>query len=222
MNTMYAVPVTKPEDMLKSRAWAERFFSTAADLPISFVLDGKAMSGIPEEWQPVSNRRRIDANISETIFEGNHPGTGLNVRVECTEYLDYPVVEWVAWFTNKGREPTPVISDILAMDATFRGSSPVLYHCNGDYYSAEGYTPQETHLHSGDAVGFAPAGGRPCDGAFPYYRVMLRTGDCLWRLAGPHNGRPGSMGLPTVYMFRRVRKRQTCGLCRVKASALRE
>ncbi len=174
MNTMYAVPVTKSEDMLKSRAWAERFFSAAADLPISFVLDGKAMGGIPEEWQPVSNRRRIDANISETVFEGNHPTTGLNVRVECTEYMDYPVVEWVAWFTNKGREPTPVISDILAMDATFRGSSPVLYHCNGDYYSAEGYTPQETHVHSGDAVGFAPTGGRPCDGAFPYYRIMFK------------------------------------------------
>jgi alpha-galactosidase len=49
----------------------------------------------------------------------------------------------------------------------------VLYHCNGDYYSEDGYTPQETPLHTGDAVKFAPTGGRPCDGAFPYFRVQF-------------------------------------------------
>ena len=173
MNATHVIPVTKPEDMSKSRAWAERFFSNAAGLPISFVFDGKAMGGIPEVWQPVSSRRRIDANISETVFEGTDPRTGLSVRVECTEYRDYPVVEWVAWFTNRGHDPTPVIRDILAMDGTFRGSSPVLYHCNGDFYSADGYTPQETPLRAGDVIGFAPHGGRPCDGAFPYYRVMF-------------------------------------------------
>ena len=75
------MPITKPEDMLKSRAWAGRFFSGGADLPISFVLDGKAMRGIPEEWGPISSRRRIDANISETVFEGNDARTGLNIRV---------------------------------------------------------------------------------------------------------------------------------------------
>ena len=173
METTHAMPITRPEDMSKSRTWVGRFFSGAADLPISFVLDGKAVGGIPEEWQPVSTRRRIDANICETIYEGNDPGTGLNVRVECTEYRDYPVVEWVAWFTNKGREPTPVISDILAMDGAFKGPSPVVYHCNGDFCSEKGYTPEETPLHAGEKLEVAPNGGRPCDGAFPYYRVTF-------------------------------------------------
>ena len=173
MNTAHAMPVTKPEDMLKSRAWSERFFSGAADLPISFVLGGKAIGGIPEDWQPVVKRRPIDANISETVFEGNDAGTGLHVRVECTEYRDYPVVEWVAWFTNKGHEATPVIRDILAMDGTFRGSSPVLCHYKGNLYSEEAYSPHETPLHAGDVAAFAPDGGRSSTGAFPYYRVMF-------------------------------------------------
>ena len=158
---------------MKSRVWAGRFISGPVGLPVSFVFDGRAIGGIPEDWQPVSNRRRIDANIIETVFEGNDARSGLNVRVECTEYQDYPVVEWVAWLTNKGYESTPVIRDVLAMDGAFRGSSPVLYHCNGDFCSEEGYTPHETPLRAGDAVGFAPNGGRPCDGAFPYYRVMF-------------------------------------------------
>ena len=86
MDTMHATPVTRPEDMSKSRTWMGGLFSGAAGLPISFVLDGESVRGIPDEWRPVSTRRRVDANVRETIFEGSDPGTGLNVRVECTQY----------------------------------------------------------------------------------------------------------------------------------------
>jgi len=171
--------------MVKSRAWAGRFLSGAADLPISFVLDDKAIGGIPEEWQPTSHGRRIDARICETVFEGNDARTGLNIRVECTEYADYPVVEWVAWFTNKGHETTPVIRDILAMDGTVKGRSPVLYHCNGDFCSEKGYCPEETPLQAGDTLRFAPNGGRPCDGAFPYYRIMFEGGGLSMAIGWP-------------------------------------
>lgn len=160
--------------MSKSRALAAQFISCAADLPVSFVLDGKAVHGIPKGWQPTSRKHRVDANIFETVFEGNDAKTGLNLRVECTEYRDYPVIEWVAWFTNKGLKPTPIISDIRAMDGTFKGVSPILYHCNGDFCNEDGYKPVETPLRSGDALNFAPNGGRSCNGAFPYYRVMFK------------------------------------------------
>ena len=162
--------------MERSRKWTSRFLAGPATLPVSFLLDGKAVTGIPADWAPESKRRRIDANIIETIFEGRDAKTGLTLRVECAEYLDYPVVEWVAWFTNTGNQPTPIISDILALDGRFEGSSPVLQHCNGDFYSEQGYTPRETPLDKDAALRFAPSGGRPCDQAFPYYRVAFK--DC--------------------------------------------
>lgn len=170
------MPTTTPADMVRSRTWVGRFFASAADLPIAFMLGGEAIHGIPTTWQPVARRRIIDANIVETVYEGTAPNTGLKVRVECTEYQDYPVIEWVAWFTNEGHEPTPVISDLLALDGMFSGSSPALVHCNGDFYSAEGYTPQQTALQPGNTLHFAPNGGRPCDGAFPYYRLVFADG----------------------------------------------
>jgi len=83
MNTPHGIPATKPEDMLRSREWTGRFFSSPSDLPLSFVLGERAIAGIPEDWQPVSHRRRIDANIFETVFEGHDAGTGLNVQVAC-------------------------------------------------------------------------------------------------------------------------------------------
>lgn len=115
---------TQPADMAKIREWTGRFLSGPTEIPISFKLDGKAVTGIPDAWQPVSRKRRIDANIVETVFEGRKGRTGLGIRVECVEYLDYPVVEWTAWFTNTGSKPTPVLSDILALDGVFQGASP--------------------------------------------------------------------------------------------------
>ena len=195
MKGTHAIAVTSPEDMLKSRGWTGRFLSGPAALPISFVLDERAITGIPEDWQPTSRRRRIDANILETVFEGSDARTGLNVRVECAEYLDYPVVEWVAWFTNQGQEATPVIRDILAMDGAFMGASPVLHHCNGDSCSEEGYTPCETPLNAGDALEFAPNGGRPCDGAFPYYRVTFEGGGLSMAIGWPGQWAASFQGL---------------------------
>ena len=167
-------PGTEPKDMEKSRTWTGHFLSGAAGLPISFLFDGKVVTGIPADWSPISQRRRIDANIVETIFDGRHSRTGLSIRVECVKYFDYPVVEWVAWFRNTGSRPTPILSDILVLDARFDGCRPVLQHCNGDFYNKQGYTLGETLLDQGVSSHFAPSGGRPCDQAFPYYRIAFK------------------------------------------------
>lgn len=119
---------TMPEDMEKSRSWIESFLTRPESLPCSFIYNGKKVQGITTEWNPTSKRRFIDANLIETIFEGNDPANGLSIRLECLEYKDYPVVEWIVWFTNKGNKPTPLIQDILAIDGKFEGSSPVLHH----------------------------------------------------------------------------------------------
>ncbi len=176
MDHLPVPPEVSPDDMRKARAWVGYFLAAPANLPISFQYDGQPVKGIPANWNPVKKRRRMDANLIETVFEGNHPATGLTLRVECLEYLDYPVVEWVAWFTNQGSQPTPILADVLAIDSDFAGASPVLYHCNGDFYNEVGYTPEETPLAAGEMLAYAPNGGRSCDGAFPYYRLIFE--DC--------------------------------------------
>ena len=176
MHSQYPVTATSREDLRKARAWFEDFLSAPEHLPISFDYDGKEVRGIPATWNPTRRVRRIDANIIETIFEGRDGATGLALRVEALEYQDYPVVEWTAWLTNTGEAPTPIISDIQGIDATFAGAAPVLWHCNGDFNSEEGYAPEEAPLHEGAAIAIAPRGGRPCDGAFPYFRIRFKEG----------------------------------------------
>lgn len=162
--------------MAEHRRQTGTFTSAAQGLPISFVYGGRRVAGIPAEWNPTAVRRRIDANIVETVFEGRDGQTGLGIRVECQTYADHPATEWTAWLTNHGPEPTPIIADLRAMDVALGGSDPVLQHCNGDFYSEDGYTPTETPLADGAAMAFAPREGRPCDGAFPYFRLLFGGG----------------------------------------------
>src|SRR5688572_17472108 len=113
MKTRNAKALVTADDLALRRAWAEQFLSDAAHLPISFVLDGKQIYGLPAAWQPTAMTRRLDANLSETVLAGRDPQSGLEVRVECTFYQNYPVVEWVAWLNNPTAQATPLISDIL-------------------------------------------------------------------------------------------------------------
>ena len=174
-----------PQDMAAARALSQRLMARAAALPISFTYGGQPVAGIPEAWQPTSARRRIDANIVETVFEGLDRRTGLGVRVVCLEYADFPVVEWTAWLTNHGVAPTPVIEDLLGMDAALEGTSPVLHHSNGDFYSEDGYAQRETPLADGQAMTVAPRDGRPCDGAFPYFRLQFADGGATVAIGWP-------------------------------------
>lgn len=164
--------MTTRKDMRQCSDWCAGLHS-AETVPVTFKFNDRTISGIPAAWRPVVTRRRIDALICETVFEGRDPETGLTVRVECTEYNDYPVVEWLAWFTNAGTEPTPVLSNIRAIDTTFAGAAPLLYHWTGDSCSPDNLTPSESPLQPGAPLSFAPNDGRPCDGQFPYYRIAF-------------------------------------------------
>jgi alpha-galactosidase len=180
---------TLEADMRRSREFTERYFSSANRIPISFSYGGKPVDGIPGEWASCKTWRRIDANLNETIFEGTDPATGLQVSVELLEYQDYPVVEFVAWLANTGREKTPVISGLHAFNgeicSTPGGGAPVLCSSNGDTHGCDGYSYDRTRIDIGETLCFAPAGGRPSDSAFPYFRLVFAGGGCSFAIGWP-------------------------------------
>ncbi|MEN6546059.1 MAG: alpha-galactosidase, partial [Armatimonadia bacterium] len=185
MSTPASSPLTTPEDMVLSRSLFASLLASPAQLPCSFLYGGEQIRGLPEAWQPISTRRTIDANVVETVHEGTDAGTGLLVRVEVLEYRDFPVAEWVVWFINPGSAPTPILRDVRPLDASFAGQGPVLQHCNGDFYNEDGYRPEDTPLPPGAELTFAPNGGRPCDGAFPYYRLQFDGGGLTLAVGWP-------------------------------------
>ncbi|MHB0857892.1 MAG: alpha-galactosidase [Anaerolineae bacterium] len=163
------LPTTStPGDMALQRELCERLFAAPQSLPISYTYDGVEHHGMPQDASV--QQRLVDANIVETVYTAQLGD--LQIRAECQTFRDFPVLEWTVYFANVGSHNTALLADVSAIDTTFAGTNPVLVHNNGDFYSADGYTVARTTLTQDTIFAQAPAGGRPCDHAFPYQRVL--------------------------------------------------
>ena len=97
------------------------------------------------------------------------PATGLRVRCEVTEYEDFPAVEWVLHFENRGTQDSPILEGMFPLNTTFKTGAPanvVVHHSVGEKNSGQSFAPVEDVLApegSGELV-FAPIGGRSSDG----------------------------------------------------------
>ena len=71
--------------------------------------------------------------------------------------------------------------------------------------------PQETPLPAGSELSFAPNGGRPCDGAFPYYRLLFEDGGLAIAIGWPAQWAVQfQRACRTGCRCRRASKRPTC------------
>ena len=207
-----AVAVTLPADMLKSRQWTSRFLSSPGRLPIAFKVNGKAVAGIPDDWKPVTRKRRIDANLIETIFEGTDRPQADSLSASNA---------WSTWITRSwnGRPGLPMWG-------------------NSQRRSSATYWPWKACLRAalrcfGTAMATSIAATgirrerRPCakvslsdlrrreDGpAIVRFRTTAscsRDADCRWRSAGQASGRRRSRRLPAACASGPARRRRICG-----------
>lgn len=147
-------------------------FTTPAAIPVTYTLGGRRFCGFPEEFHPTVSHRRIDARLEETTVTAHTP-EGLELKAVCQVYLDYPVVDWVMYVTNRGTENSPILSDWRIV-TEYAGESPRLAHSNGDTCNQEGYTWWTDPLPEGTVRTVKPDGdGTSCKGAFPYMRLCF-------------------------------------------------
>ncbi len=142
--------------------------------PVTFTVGDTVYRGISDDWSPRVERRRLDAVICETIITAVTP-EGLSVRAECTEYSDYPVVEWVLYVGNDGTSNSPIVSHV-GIDLTVPCTAPRLYHGNGDTCTPDGYEWWTDPVSEAGIVKQPCGDGTSCNGAFPYMRLLGQDG----------------------------------------------
>ena len=177
--------VTRADKSVEELGQRRGFFEGGGS-GISFVYHGIDSQQLLAGWQTQTDELPPgrDGAICKRVVRTD-PATGLQCIVEMKRYEHFPVVEWTTRFKNTGSVDTPVLENIRSMDVSFPVEDdpallpptvPVLLHHNvGDHAAADGYEPIATPLGSGDALTFAPDGGRPTDHAWPYYNLELPT-----------------------------------------------
>ena len=167
-----------PEEMAEVRRWVAAKLQHPSDPPFSFTYGGQPSSEflppLAKEGWTLQRRSRLDDWRTEHTLTYTDPRTGLEVRCVAVEYHDFPAVEWTLYFKNAGPEETPILADIQALDVGLErdvSGEFILHHHTGDNCSPSSYEPHQVRLEPSSEHRFAPQGGRPTNGAFPYFNV---------------------------------------------------
>ncbi|MFH1566386.1 MAG: hypothetical protein ABIL09_00185, partial [Gemmatimonadota bacterium] len=159
---------------------------TGADLgalPFSFRLAGRPSAEVLPGWRHRAERRPLDRGRTEHTLTFTDPETGLEVRCVALEYGDFPHLEWTAHFANHGATDSPVLSEILPLDATLRRGPEdgefVLHHHVGSPCQRNDYQPLATRLGPGAEKVVTAAGGRPTNSDLPYFNLAWGGGGAI-------------------------------------------
>ena len=144
-------------DMKKLSATVAALQASNGVCPFSLNIGGHTVRAFVTA--PAQTTDRPDATMIRTQTVGMI-AEGLQMTVEATEYLDFPVYEYLVTIRNLSSQKSPLLTDIYAADVALPADAPVLYTNNGDYYSADGYRQSKQALGDNTEV-IAPHGGRP-------------------------------------------------------------
>ncbi len=195
--------VATAEEMTEARQWVAGKFKNTGEakntaIPFSFTYGGKPSAEVLKTWACKRASRPLNAQRIEYTLIFTDPTTGLEVRCTAIAYADYPAVEWVVYFENKGGKDTPIIANVRALDTSFTcDQSPkevVIRHARGTQVAINDFEPLDDALATGARLKIgsghigksdkadAPAAHLAMDGkgmssvnALPFFNVDLAT-----------------------------------------------
>lgn len=172
---LQAGSVVTDVDMKAKTAWVQETLLKSQGLSaFSFVYDGKPSAEFLKSWEVKQSSREIDGKKTEYTITYTDPKTGLVLRCVAVEYSDYPAIEWTLYFRNTGKQDTPILSDIQALDTSIQRVEHgefLLHHHAGSQANSDDYRPLEMILHPRSNNQFTPHGGWSSSHAWPYYNL---------------------------------------------------
>jgi alpha-galactosidase len=164
----------------------------ASAAPFSFQYGGKPSSELLPAWKVQRASRRLDDRRTEHVVTYTDPATGLVVRCVGLEYHDFPTVEWTLHFKNTGKENTPILSEVEAVDLRIERfpwpstdlSEFRLHHHTGSPCRPDDYAPHVAILKPRESKRLSAAGGRPTNSDLPYFNIELPTSEGLIVVVG--------------------------------------
>jgi alpha-galactosidase len=168
-----------PNELDSTRAWFQAHFQGKADaLPFSFQYGENSSDDLLAGWEQTSASKSLDAKRTQHTMRYTDPQTGLVVRCVAVEYHDFSAVEWTLYFHNSGKTDTPILADISPLDVQLHREGDaeyVLHHNKGSRATGTDYEPYETVLGLNEEVTLRTIGGRPSNGALPYFNIAWPT-----------------------------------------------
>ena len=161
-----------------------------SNAPFSFTYGGKPSHELLPGWEYSAETEPIDGGSRRVIWY-KCPKTGLVLECHVTTYADAAGVDWVFYLSNTGTADTPIIEQLMPLDASRlveaagADGSATLRWSNGDGCTAESFLPHDELLERGRARQFQ--GTSSDTSCFPFFNLKAPGGG--WILAVGWSGR---------------------------------
>ena len=108
-------------------------FPEALKPPFSFDYGNSKSADLLPEWKVEVKVAGADNAKQEHQVTFTDPGTGLEVRISATVFKNFPAVEWVLYFRNRGGVDTPILENVHALDAPLlcAEGDPIIHYAKG-------------------------------------------------------------------------------------------
>lgn len=147
-------------------------FSTA--LPFSFKYGGRSSFNLLTKWKCITTKHPTEKDRHCYTVTYIDEETKLELIYEITIFDDFPAVEWVLRFQNKGKQDTPILEDIQALNLQItkpEGKEFILHHSLGCNQTVTDFLPVDQMLLPGKKTKLRSDGGRSADGYLPFFNL---------------------------------------------------
>ncbi|MBI2190681.1 MAG: alpha-galactosidase [Planctomycetes bacterium] len=152
------------------------------ELPaFSFVYGGQASQDFLTGWKKEVREEPVAGGM-KSHRAWTEPDCGLRVELEVREFAEFPAVEWVMKFENRGQADTPILESILPLDFSLplEPKERLRVHtANGSLCRMDDFLPRTLEIGPGGKETLQPRGGRSSNGAFPFMNLQRRGGGML-------------------------------------------
>jgi len=155
--------------------------SVAGPYPFSFRIDGKDCAEVLPSWKEARSERTDAQGRRHVDVTWVHPSGNLSVRFEAVAYRDFPALEWLLWFENKGQADSPLVEDVLPLDLALtaprnEGAPYVLHRTAGGTPDPKQFEATTLDIGGGRFAELGAKSGRSSTQDFPFFKVDLGDG----------------------------------------------
>ena len=156
--------------------WPLEAGSKTAGYPFSFLCDGMPSGKRLSAWTRSSGTPQCDGGRSVCLTTWTDPQSGLRTQWQTTSFADFPAAEWLLWFENTGRQDTPILARVQAMDVVLDEplDGPVCYRLhrtNGSPANQTDFEPSLIEVRPGEHIALGGGGGRSSNKDFPFVKI---------------------------------------------------
>jgi alpha-galactosidase len=151
------------------------YFTKGKHPPVSFIYNKSTSSSLLVKWDFKEEVKIIDKNKTKHIIKYTDSQTGLVLTVECLTFEDYPAIEWIARFKNTSQNDSPIIENIMAVDAELMKGEKgnyFVHRAKGSNAERSDFAPIDEPLNPNGEISFGPTTGRSSDNvALPFFNI---------------------------------------------------